>query len=279
MIGIQTYGLARELTADFSGTIWTLHELGFQAIEPYILFQKNQLGIPKNMMSQGLLAQLKAQTDSYGMTIPSAHVGVGAGWATLPASVIIRNLRQISQRFGIRRFVFSGMFSSAAGAKHWGTLLGKVARELADDGCQILYHNHECEFQEITVDGRKMQALEYFFSVAGAEVLLQLDMGWARFAGDEVALARQYGQRIATLHCKDFQPEALSGRYTRQNLPAQQFAPIGEGVVNTAGVLAAAADFPHYDGVVLIDQDKWSGPMLEAAQRGLEHLRQMQVPQ
>jgi hypothetical protein len=31
--------------------------------------------------------------------------------------------------------------------------------------------------------------------------------------------------------------------------------------------------------VVLIDQDKWSGPMLEAAQRGLEHLHQMQVPQ
>ena len=42
IIATQSFGLKKEFEADLTGTIRRLHDMGFQGIEPFILFQKEQ---------------------------------------------------------------------------------------------------------------------------------------------------------------------------------------------------------------------------------------------
>lgn len=41
-IGTQTFGLGKELTNDLTGTLHMLHDIGFDAIEPFVLFNEKQ---------------------------------------------------------------------------------------------------------------------------------------------------------------------------------------------------------------------------------------------
>lgn len=48
IIATQGFGLKKEFNADLTGTIRTLHNIGFQAIEPLILFREKQGNMPQN---------------------------------------------------------------------------------------------------------------------------------------------------------------------------------------------------------------------------------------
>ncbi len=53
----------------------------------------------------------------------------------------------------------------------------------------------------------------------------------------------------------------------------EQFAPIGEGAVRHAEVIAMRDRFPNFDGSVIIDQDKYTGEMLDALRTGFENVK------
>lgn len=271
-IGTQTFGLSKELTSDFSGTIKKLHDIGFTCIEPLILFQEEQKNTAKHLWTYELLKEAKPLLDSYGIQIPSVHVGAGIGFFTMPANRVIENLIRLNEEMGIDTFVFSGIFHSKIVAKKWGRLVNTVAKEMCPRGCTIAYHNHDDEFTLLNVNGQTMSAMDYFLEIAGEDILLQLDIGWAALSGNEYAIVQKYANRIVSLHYKDFYREGLTGQYSRAKMPANAFAPIGEGVVKSEAIYRICHKLPHFNGTILIDQDKYTGNMLDSLRTGYQNL-------
>ena len=276
-IGTQTFGLAKEFTEDFFGTIEKLHGIGFTSIEPLVLFQEEQKKSTNNLWSYELLKKAKPVLESYGMTIPSVHVGVGIGIFTMPANTIIKNLIYLHEEMDIHTFVFSGMLHTKMEAKKWGKLLNKVSNAMRPYGCTIAYHNHEVEFDLIKVKGERLSVMDYLLEVAGPDVKLQLDIGWAALKGDECVVAKKYADRIVELHYKDFYKEGVSGKYNHNNMPEDQFAPIGEGIVQSEALFNLCHEFPNFNGAFIIDQDKYTGNMLDALCIGHQNISSYQV--
>lgn len=274
-IGTQTFGLEKEFTTDFEGTIRALHEIGFDSIEPFVMFNKTQGKLGKNLWALDTLSEGMSIMREVQMSVPSAHIGVGFGIFSMPAGKIVENILMLREKTGIDTFVISGPFGTVSLAKKWGHILGKVSREVSASGCTILCHNHDDEFHRIKVKGQEKEALEYFFELAGENVLLQLDIGWAGFAKDETAIVKKYADRIFSLHMKDFYPGNHLRQYKRNDIPAELFAPVGEGFIQTEEIINMLDSFPRFSGNIIMDVDKCSGSMLETLKISHDNIRNM----
>ena len=149
----------------------------------------------------------------------------------------------------------------------------RISDAIVPHGCRIVYHNHDDEFKQIRFRGKTVEAMEAFLTLTSPDVLLQVDIGWAGLAGDEVAIIKRYADRIMSIHLKDFYPAYKTGNYTRKNMPAEAFAPVGDGVIRTKEVLSLLDTLPHFAGTVVIDQDECGGSMLEALEDGCKNVR------
>ena len=112
-------------------------------------------------------------------------------------------------------------------------------------------------------------------------VALCLDTGHCAYAGvDPVELYRRHSGRIAYFHLKDVDQArlrtALAGSLSfEQAVAARVFCPLGEGVVDFAG-LRAALEETGFDGWATVEQDRLltdSGTPAAHAAASLLHLR------
>ena len=271
-IGTQTFGLAKELNTDLIGTLQTLREIGFEQIEPYLLFSEKQGKRAKNIWAKDTLNTALPVLRDLGMGTPSFHIGIGYGWLSMPVGMITKNLFALQEKTGTSTFVISGLFGTAAQTKHWAKLFDEIQKSVSGNGIQILCHTHDDEFKKIPYKGEFKEALAVFFDRMESNIKLQLDIGWAALAGDEVSIAKRYADRIVSLHLKDFYP-GCRGNYTRRTVPETQFAPIGCGEVRHTEVIALRDQFKHYNGSLIIDQDKYTGNMLDSLRIGYENIR------
>ncbi|MBR1583975.1 MAG: sugar phosphate isomerase/epimerase [Clostridia bacterium] len=201
----------------------------------------------------------------YGFSLPSAHV---TPWLLKEEEKIGETLLALHRHTGISTFIFSGLTETEGDGRRCGSILGKAAREIREEGISILYHNHTMEFEPVPHSDQTI--LDVIFEAAEDAVGLQLDIGWAGIVGDEIAIARRYADRVVEIHCKDFYPGAR--QYTWNNMPKEFFAPIGEGWIQTKAILDMIPSFRHFNGVVLIDQDQSAGNMLEDIRVGYQNL-------
>lgn len=271
----QTFGLSKEFSEDLLGTIQKLHDIGFDGIEPFVMFNEEQGKLPKNLWALDTLKIAKAKMDELGMTIPSVHIGVAFGWFSMPVGTIAKNIQMLHDRFGISNFVISTTFGTLAQAKHWAKMMRKISDAVRPHGCRVVYHNHDDEFKKVRYQGKTVDAMEVFLELTSSDVLLQLDIGWAGIAGDELEIVKRYADRIVLLHLKDFYPEYRNGQYTRKNMPTEAFAAIGDGAVKTKEILAIRKSLPKFGGDIIIDQDKTTGDMLQALETGYGNIRAM----
>lgn len=271
----QTFGLSKEFSEDLIGTIQKLHDIGFDGIEPFVMFNEEQGKLPKNLWALDTLKIAKAKMDELGMTIPSVHIGVAFGWFSMPVGMIAKNIQMLHDQFGISNFVISSTFGTLAQTKHWAKMMRKISDAVTPYGCRVLYHNHDDEFKKVRYQGKTVEAMDVFLELTSPDVMLQVDIGWAGIAGDELAIVKRYADRIYLLHLKDFYHEYRNGQYTRKNMPTEAFAAIGEGAVKTKEILAIRKSMPNFNGVIIIDQDKTTGDMLKALEVGHGNIRNM----
>ena len=87
-----------------------------------------------------------------------------------------------------------------------------------------------------------------------------IDTGHSAYAGiDPAAMIRRYGSRVRHMHFKDIDPAVreacLAGHVDFFAAVARQiFCPLGEGMVDFAGVRKALADI-GYAGMIVVEQD------------------------
>ncbi|MDG5759070.1 sugar phosphate isomerase/epimerase [Natronococcus sp. A-GB1] len=118
-------------------------------------------------------------------------------------------------------------FESATAVDETAARLDALAADLAEDGWELFYHNHDHEYADLDEGA----AFERFLE--STDVGLELDVGWALAAGDDPAeRLRKLEGRVRTVHLKDMD---LGGTE-----PA--FAELGEGDVDVQACVEAAAD-------------------------------------
>lgn len=257
MIGVNTFCFRREMGSNAGEIVKKLHKLGFEAVEPFVY-------------SEGALAAVKAEADKYGMAIPSIHLVFYGMEPTMEN--LTPYLKKLHREYGVQAFVISGHIQDAAGARQWASLMKTLGENLKEEGCTMVFHNHDSEIRTIEVDGEQVVGLDYFFSLAGEEVLLQLDIGWAGLYADELAVARRYKDRIHSLHLKDFHP-GYRGKYTCHNIPVESFCPIGCGEIQNRAFVEMRKELPRFSGLVIIDQDNSSGDVMTDLATGIQNLR------
>ena len=149
-IAVQSFGLKKEFASDLTGTIRKIHEIGFDGIEPLILFQAERGKMPKNVWAQDAQEIAFAAMKDLGMSIPSAHIGVGFGIFTMPVNRIIQSVLDAHEKYGIETFVMTAPFGTAVSALRWAKLVKAVSEAVKPHGCRILSNpvrqvpNHFC---------------------------------------------------------------------------------------------------------------------------------------
>ena len=156
----------------------------------------------------------------------------------------------------------------------------RIGRASSAIGIPLLYHNHDFEFV-VMEDGSF--GLDYLYRVIPEELLqTELDVCWIKVAGqDPASYIRRYAGRSPIVHLKDFTGEKsehmydLIGMETKRDAAPSTFAfrPVGHGVQDFPPILEAAAESgARY---VVVEQDAWQGPSLEAARESRMYLRSL----
>lgn len=267
-IGTQTYGLIKELTEDFEGTIRALHELGFNAIEPLVIYREKQEDEPHNKWSYELLQRAQAVMNELGMVIPSIHCDVNLNVAGTVEG-LVEKILEVNQISGVKVFVTSSGVQSKEDAVETGAFLGKVASLLKENGCQLLLHNHENEMKPLE-DGS--WPMDHLLEAAGPDLMLEPDFGWAGFSADELEAAKKYKERVYYIHLKDFYPGYAKKGYNRQEIPDSAFSAVGEGEIKLKEVMETADAFCNCQGTLIIDQDAYAQGMLKALEMGMKNV-------
>jgi inosose dehydratase len=151
--------------------------------------------------------------------------------------------------------------------------LGQLAKRLADDGMQLVYHHHMGTVIESGDDVHRMMR------ETPDHVHLLLDTGHLTFAGaDPAEFARVYRNRISHVHAKDVRADVLANVKARDMsfldaVVAGVYTVPGDGVVDYASVFAA---LPGYDGWVVVEaeQDPAKANPLHYATLGYDNLVQ-----
>ncbi|MDO3383727.1 sugar phosphate isomerase/epimerase family protein [Gilvimarinus algae] len=185
-ISVQLWSVRDNVSDDVKGTLKQLSGLGFDAVE-----------LAGNLGEFGQdAAGFKAYLDSLGLKISGAHVG----FDQLSESKFDETVA-FYKTLGVKWLIIpaDGRAWSDDGIEEIVTDLNAMAKRLKPHGMKIGYHNHQDEFNAY----KDTTYWEYMADNTTGNVVLQLDISWAYFAGkDPVALIKKYESRVRTAHIK-----------------------------------------------------------------------------
>ena len=259
-IALQVYSVRQDAQADFAGTMRKIKDMGYDGVELAGTYDLT-------------VAQAKKVLDEVGLELVSAHVpmdqleddavlaayaATGMKFIAIPWLVAPKDEQELSAT--IQRIRAISLRCKA---------LGK----------QLLYHNHDFEFGKI---GGKY-ILDTYYSEIPADLLqTELDACWVNVGGEKPApFIRKYAGRAPIVHLKDFagqksenmygligQGEAKSDESSRF-----EFRPVGYGLQDVPGIVAAAEDAGSHWFVVEQDKPSMDRTPMECAQMSIRYLR------
>ena len=151
--------------------------------------------------------------------------------------------------------------------------LQKSAAYFKENGIQILYHNHDREFQK----DNDIYHLDHILSAFEGDLLLpEIDTCWAAIGhGDPQDYMKRYNGRCPIIHLKDFSCHAS---YQNGNLgnglpEGFEIRPVGYGKQNFPEILAAAEKAGVQWVVVEQDQPTKENTPLECAKMSRHYLK------
>jgi len=283
-IGVNSFGLKKPFYRDWDGTLQFLKNCGISSLEVCLAFLSER---QRKAASEGNV-QERPQIDSVqyaearaaiwggedaverikhvraqGLNVFSAHVMFNA---QEPEELLelIPQMHDFSRKTGVCVFVYSPS-KTIDELPVFFPVYNRMCEELANDGIRFLLHNHEAEC--MLKDGRS--GLELVFEQCPT-LGLELDVGWAKFAGrDILELMDTLQEHLLLIHLKDIRadasPETRNSCYTA----------VGEGCIPLGQILQKAKELALGEDAIIIDQDASEGDILSDIARGVEHIRRL----
>ena len=294
-IGLELYTVRDLMEKDFEGVLAKVAALGYKEVEP----ANGYNGVtPK---------AFRAMLDTYGVTAPSTHSGpvigdglekelegfqiMGIQYTSIPTPprVITPGRRPGSGMAGAyfgghNSFTQAEAFGprqlpiSLAEAQHRAAELNKYGKLGKKFGIKMLVHNHTGEFMPLT-DARGTTEYDVYLKETDPElVTMQLDLGWATIAGQDIpAMFRANPGRYELWHVKDMFGVRKLDRSVPplERIDAVSFVPYGVGQIDYKLFfdLAGIAGLKHF----CVEQDNaatW-GDSLAVAKVSHDNLQTM----
>lgn len=268
-MGLELFTVRDVIVKDFEGTLAQVAAAGYREVETTTYAGKS----PK---------EVRAALDRAGLTAPSTHVALILG------PDLEKQLAGY-QEIGHRYSAASGPRPAGAGAgrapgaggpppagapggppgggrgfapppmtmdtvKRQADMLNAVGTAAKAHGIKVLIHNHTGEFEPFADGSTPFELL--FASTDPSAVVFELDIGWARVAGQDIlGLFAKHPGRFPLWHVKDMAGlAALSGLTSQgERQRAAKIVPVGLGDIDYRPIFQHAAEtgLEHY----FIEQD------------------------
>jgi sugar phosphate isomerase/epimerase len=262
-VAIQMYSLRDDAKKNLYATLKKVKELGYDGVEFAGLYNHTP-------------EEVKAMCEDIGLVPLSAHVpyvdmvadpeGVLGIYATLGCKYVVVPYLKEEHRPDTDNF--SEVIKNIA-------MIGGVANKL---GLTLLYHNHDFEFMKL--NGK--YALDVLYEEVSADLLkTELDVCWVNIGGEVPAeYILKYSGRTPVVHLKDFVGEKsddmyeLIGEETKPKRPGGfEFRPVGSGVQDFPGIIAAAEKAGAQWVVVEQDDPSLGKTPVECAEMSINYLK------
>lgn len=264
-IGLQLFSARNAFIGDQPGTLRAIAEIGYKHIEVPVDFS----GLDLFGTGELAAADLHRMAEAAGLDIVATHV-------LMTDDGQLEQMIAYNRAIGCSRVVIPiAFFRSAEETLRFGGRLNRMGKVLCENGMKLYYHNHFHEFQQF--QGRSV--LDILLDETDPELVgIELDTYWALRAGVEpAALLQRLGSRCGLVHQKDLPASAApvnlfevidgQGEIDQDTLMrfggAANFTEIGEGTMDVAGIVRAAA--AHTDvQYFIVEQDATSRSELES---------------
>ncbi|MFD0618089.1 sugar phosphate isomerase/epimerase family protein [Paenibacillus sp. GCM10027629] len=242
----QLYTLREACKEDFYGTLRTLRQMGWSAVQIDGLH-----GYPAE--------EIAAVLQETGLSVAGMHVSLARMNHELDAAI------REAEWFGTPYIYCNsvpGALQDEEGYRQLKRELLNIAGKVRGKGLYIGHHNHDFEFHTV-VDGKA--ALDYVLEPEETGTLIpELDTYWIKKAGrDPLAYISTYaGRKLPILHFKDMTKD-----------DRQYFAEIGAGCIDFEPILAwgEANGVEYY----AIEQDYCPGNPFDSLAQSFEYLMQL----
>ena len=267
LIGYQLYSAREDCAKDLMAVLKQLKALGYDGVE-FAGFYGHTADEIKVMLDEvGLVAisdhvpYAAIQKDMF--AVISDHVKIGCKYIAVP-------YLEDADRPGKPGFAKVIRVIAKFGA------LCKAA------GIQLLYHNHDFEFEKVS----GMYALDFLYEAVDEDILkTEIDCCWVKYSGvDPAEYIRKYSGRAPIVHTKDFvgqkgevQPYALIKEDGTDDGKANaaavfEFRPVGYGCQDVPSIIEAGLEAGAK--AFIVEQDQWyNRTPMEAAAMSIETLK------
>lgn len=260
-VGYQLYSAREDAQKDLGSVLKSLKAMGYDGVE-FAGFYGHSA------------AEVKAMLDENGLQAVSSHVPVQEIENDM-FGVIAYHLA-IGCRYIAIPYLEDARRPGTAGFAAMIQLIYQFGRLCREAGIQLLYHNHDFEFVQLS----GMYGLDFLYAAVPACLLkTELDTCWVKYAGeDPAAYLRKYTGRAPVVHLKDYvgvkgegTPYGLIGQAKQADAVAFEFRPFGHGCQDAKAILEAGIDAGAEWFVV--EQDQWyNRTPLEAAKMSIDTL-------
>ncbi len=246
-VGLELYSVRDALKQDPQGTVRTVAQMGYQAVEFYA---------PYFEWTDIQARQTRKLLDDLNIRCYSTHNNADY---FLPKN--INRVRDLNLILGCK-YVVLAWSDPKTGPEGWKAIadeLNEAAETLEPSGLKPGYHNHQAEFTGAV----GQRPIDLIAKNTKPSVMLQLDVGTCLEAGsDPVAWIRANPGRIRSIHCKDWSPDAAKGYKVL----------FGEGIADWKGIFQAAESGGGVE-YYLVEQEGSRFSELETARKCLQAFR------
>jgi len=237
-VGVQLYSLRTVIPGNVKASFLELGKMGYSGVE-----FAGYYDLPGDV--------LRGMLDEAGLKCAGVHAGMGA----LEGAAFDQTVA-MCRALGTDRMTmpYDDMKDLTTTIRR----LNEAHRKAKACGMRVGYHNHMQEFGK----ENGVTFWERIASETPADFALQLDIGWATAAGQDVpALLRKYGPRLETVHVKE---------YSKTNPQAA----VGAGDVVWPGIFDIIEKETPVQWYIVEQEQFEKGPM-DSVRTGLKNIREM----
>jgi sugar phosphate isomerase/epimerase len=263
-ISFQSYGMRKEIEADFQGTLRSVKALGYDGVEMCSPLSYDKAGFGN--LTPLKPEVIKKQIEDTGLICKTSHFQ----WRELlekdPAETA-----DYAARMGLADIVMSGSGINDRGTaddfKLWGEKCNKAAVAVQAAGLRLGYHNHAVGPM---LDGKPQY--EHIMEALDPDmVTMQFQLASIVGGYDIVYYLEKYAGRYSSLHMHDYDPKMKSETPGRLG----SIVPCGEGMIDWSALLKAALKSPITDHGFIVEIE--TKEPLEGLKRSIKYLKSVQV--
>ena len=225
-LALQLYTIRDAMTLDVPGSLKQVSDIGFKYLELAGYGERKFYGMEPT--------DFKKLVNDLGMEILSSHTNVEAEGITLEnAKIMAEDHAKLGVKYCVQPWVVPEartVDSYKKMVQDWNTV-GKIMKE---QGIQFGYHNHNFEFENLN---GTVPFFDIIMADLDKEIIIELDLFWTTKAGhNPIDIFNKYPGRFHLFHMKDMYTQEAPYFTTDGE---DDFAPVGEGVINFKEILAA----------------------------------------